>query len=183
MQKFAISINLLPEEFIKQQIKTKKFYQIQLIGTVVLLTFIFLSSFTTALTILQNQKLKRVQTEVSAAQTTVTSFGKTELDLLLLKNRLQVVNQLIEVPSKQREIYEKLYKSLPPSIVVSSFSVDSTGNVLTSLVSTDIKILDDFINKLTSENEQYKFVKEVKIETLNRGRDGAFRSTIRINNQ
>lgn len=174
-----ISLNLLPIEYLTSRLKDKKFYKVQIIGTSVVLVLIFLSSLTFALGIFQSQNIKQVQASLSNTESKIAGYKNVEGSLIIVKNRLQVISQFGELPSKQRESFEKIVSIIPSEMLISSFNVDSSGNVLITVISPTAQLIDEMMEKVLSASE-YKFIAKLIIDSLNRGRDGLFRATLKF---
>ncbi len=175
-----ISLNLLPPEVLREQLKSKKFYQIQLLGTSVILSLVFLSSLTFALGILQSRNIKQVQASLSEAESKVSNYKEVEAKLTIVKNRLNIISQFSDLPSKQRESYEAIVNALPDSVVVSSFSITPSASILITMVTQSSTAIDALFGNILSGEEKYQFIKKVSIESLNRGRDGLYRATLKF---
>ncbi|MBI2019151.1 hypothetical protein HYS95_00590 [Candidatus Daviesbacteria bacterium] len=175
-----ISINLLPPELTAQKKKSVKFIKIQFIGISIVLVMIFLSSLTLALRILQNRNISLYQARVAGAEQRVSDLKNTQASLTLLKNRLQVIDQYLGVASKQTSIYQLVDKLLPQSAVVSSISVDQTGGVTFVAVLPDNSALESLVTNLTDTEENKEKFSQVTIESLNRDKQGLYRTSLRI---
>ncbi len=176
-----ISINLLPPEDIAKEIQKAKFYKVQLIGIVIILTMIFLTSLTLVLRILQNHNISPYQSKVTAAEKRVSDLKNTQSYLMLLKDRLKVIDQYLGVPSKQSAIYQLVNKLTPQSVAIEAISVAPDGGVMfVALVSDNIS-LDNLINNLTYAESNENKISQVSVENLNRGRDGFYKISLKIN--
>lgn len=172
-----ISINLLPPEFMAEKIKTAKFYKIQTIGVVIILVMIFLSSLTVSLRILQSSDIKRVQSRLSQTEERVVALKGRQASLVVLKNRLTTISKNIEETSKQASMYNLLDKLIPQSISITSLAVDKAGNAAIVALVPDSNVLDSLILGLTSDQE---VIKQVSIESLNRSREGVYRTSLKV---
>lgn len=175
-----IAIDLLPPEFRAEEYKRAKFYKIQTAGVAVILFTVFLSSLTVALRILQSQDLSKLQSRVTQAEEKITGQQNTQVSLLLLKNRLSAINQYLGAPSRQAEMYRLIDKLLPQSAFVSSISVDKTGGVLILATVPDEVALDDLTNSLISPETNQDKIGQVSLESINRGKDGTYRVSLKI---
>lgn len=175
-----IAINLLPLEFRSEEIKRAKFVKIQTIGVATILLMIFLSSLTVALSILQSQTNQKIQAKLARAEQKVTDLKDIQVSLSLLKNRLTTINQFLGIPSNQVEIYKLVYELLPESVSVNAFSVDKAGEVSISAIAPDGETIDELVANLLSRDLTSDKIKQVNIETLNRGRDGIYRLSFKV---
>lgn len=172
-----IAINLLPSEFTQAEVKKAKFYKVQTVGVAVILLMVFLSSLSVALRILQNQNIKNVQTQVSAAQQKISELKDTQESILLLNNRLITISQYLGVLSKQTAMFALLDKLIPPQVFISSISVDKLGNVIILGLVPDSTTLDNLVNNLTVGSS---LIKQVSVDTISRGKDGIYRISLKI---
>lgn len=175
-----IAINLLPLEFREQDIKNAKFYKVQIFGVVTILLIVFLSSLAVALRILQSKNITQIQGKVAASEQKISDFKTTQASLFLLKNRITAINQYLGTPSSQVQIYNLINKLLPESVSLNSISVDKSGEVLMLLVAPDADSLDSLVTRLTSKEINEDKIKQVSMESINRGRDGVYRLSIKI---
>lgn len=175
-----IAINLLPIEFRTQQITAARFYKIQAVGVAAVLVMFFLSALTIALRFLQSQNISQIQNKVIASEQKISDLKNTQGSMLLLKNRLTTINQYLGTASKQAQMYQLITTLLPASFSVSSISVDKDGEILISGVVPDSASLDNLINNLTSQSSNQDKISQVSLESINRGRDGVYRLSLKI---
>lgn len=175
-----ISINLLPPEIITRELKKANFYKIQFAGIVVILTMVFLASLTVALRILQSRNITVVQANLTQTQQRVSDLKDTQAALFLLKNRLTVIDQYLGVSSKQSSMYKLINKLVPSSVTINAMTIDKTGDVLLLALVPDPVSLDDLINELTAKENNEEKINQVGVESLNRGRDGYYRMSLKI---
>ncbi|EKD85366.1 MAG: hypothetical protein ACD_38C00036G0003 [uncultured bacterium] len=178
-----ISINLLPPEILAQEVKKARFYKIQAAGVGVVLVLVFLTSLTLALRILQSRNISEVQVKLAKAEQRISDLKSTETSLMLLKNRLMVVNQYFGVSSQQTEMYKLIEKLTPLSVAVNSITVGKGGDVTLQAFVSDPVSLDEFVNNLTSVEWNENKISQVSVDNLNRGRDGVFRISLKITSQ
>lgn len=175
-----IAINLLPIEFTEAEVKRAKFIKIQTIGVAVILVMVFLSSLSVSLRILQSQSIKSVQTQVSATEQKISGLKDRQVSLLLIKNRLAVINQYLGNSSKQVAMFILLDKLLPPSISINSTTVDKDGGILILALIPDSLALDNLMNNLTDKTKNESQIKEVALDSISRGKDGVYRVSLKI---
>lgn len=178
--KIGISINLLPPEFMVEKLKNARFYKIQTIGVGIILVTIFLASLTVALRILQSSHIAQIQLKIDEAEGRVTALKDRQVSLVLLKNRLSTIGQNLGTPSKQNNMYTLLEKIIPRLVSVTSIAVDRSGNAAIIVLVPDSNILDNLITSLTSKDSNEGKIAQVSVESLNRGRDGVFRASLKI---
>lgn len=175
-----ISINLLPPEIIAEESKSTNFYKIQFFGVAIILVLIFLTSLTLALQILQNRNLVTAQAKLLESEQKVAGLKKTQVSLFILKNRLTVISQYLGVASKQSSIYRLINKLIPPSAVISAISVDKGGTVVILALMPDRESLDQTLNNLTDKERNENQFDQVSVDSLNRGKDGVYRISLKI---
>lgn len=175
-----ISINLLPIEYAAEEIKKAKFYKIQLIGAAAVVAVTFFASLIVALGVLQSKNIKEVEARLGESEEKVLQLKDRQASVFVIKNRLSTINQYLGIPSKQVSIYTLLNQLFPPSIGISSFSVDRSGQALVVGVAADGGSLDALIASLTSNSEAGDKISQISIENLNRGRDGLYRISLKI---
>lgn len=175
-----ISINLLPPETIAEERKKSRFYKIQFAGIAVILIMVFLASLTLALQILQNRNIAVARAQLSEEEQKVVGLKSTQASLLLLKNRLTVIDQYLGVPSKSSALYRLVDKLIPPSVVVNSINIDKTGEMVLSALVPDSVGLDDLLESLTAESDNENKISQVSIQSLGRGRDGQYRISFKV---
>ncbi|OGE64343.1 hypothetical protein A3I48_03000 [Candidatus Daviesbacteria bacterium RIFCSPLOWO2_02_FULL_36_7] len=175
-----ISINLLPPEILAEQIKGSRFYKIQLIGITVILMMVFLLSLTVVLRILQNRSIVMAQVEMDAVLQQVSGLKSTEASLYILKNRLAVISKYLGVSSKQSSMYKLIDELIPSSAALNAVNVDKEGGVVLLLSVFDSDSLDTLITNLSQKESNEDKIDQVSIDSLNRGRDGIYRISLKI---
>lgn len=175
-----ISINLLPPEIMVEEQKKAKFYKIQAIGVIFILTIVFLTSLTLALRILQSRNIEMVQKKLTQVEQKVTSLKDTEASLFILKNRLSVISQYLGVPSNQSATYKLFDRLVPSSVVTNAITVAKNGEVIFLGLAPDSASLENLVNNLTTKESNEDKISQVSVESLNRGRDGLFRINFKI---
>lgn len=175
-----ISINLLPPETIANELKRAKFYKIQVIGVTIVLVMVFLASLTVGLRILQSSHITGIQTTLASEEQKITDLKDTQGTLIVLKDRLKVIDQYLGVASSQSSMYKLIDKLIPPAVAVSGINIDKTGGVVFSVLTTDSSILDALVSSLTDKEANEGKITQVSVESLNRGRDGYFRVSFKI---
>lgn len=174
-----ISINLLPIEFRAEEVKRTKFYKIQIIGIAAILIFVFLSSLTVALRILQSQNIALAKNTVSKQEIRVEEFKGTQATLILLQNRLSAIKRYANNFSKQNETYQAVTESLPSSVLINSLNIDKDGSASFVAAIADVSSLEKLFSAILKSQEDDQFT-DASIDTLSMGRDGVFRLSIKL---
>lgn len=175
-----ISINLLPTEFIQEEVKKGKFYKIQAISVSVILLMFFLSMITISLRILQSNQLKVASAQVNGIEEKVTGLKGKQAQLLLLKSRLETIQGHIGTQSKVTQMYEITSDLLPASLVVSALAFGRDGSAVLTAISPDIASVDLLIDDLTDKEKNEEVIGKVFIEALSRGKDGIYRISLKV---
>lgn len=175
-----ISINLLPPEIKADERKKAKFYKVQFSGVVIILVMVFLASLTVALRILQSRRITEVQAKLSQSERRVSDLKATQGTLFILKDRLTTINQYLGVSSKQTSSYRLIEALLPSSVIINSVSIDKTGEVTLLAILPDSTTLDNMINNLITKETNEGKIGQVSVDSLNRGRDGLFRTSLKM---
>lgn len=175
-----VSINLLPPEIINKELKKTNFYKIELVGIVVILIFILLAFLTVALRFLQDRKIKQVQAKISQTKQRISDLKETQATLFLLKNKLTVIDKYFGIPSNQSLMYKLVDNLVPPDVAMNTIIVNKAGEVSLLALVPDALSLDNFIDNLTMKEKNEEKIKQVGIESLNRGRDQLYRINFTI---
>lgn len=175
-----ISINLLPTEIIAQELKRAKFYKIQFIGVAIILVMIFLASLTVALRILQSHNITVVQAQLNQTEQKAVDLKDTQASLILLKNRLSIIDQYAGVSSKQAAMYSLLDKLIPQTVSINAITINKANETVLIALAPDATTLDILINNLTLKETNENLISKVSIESLNRGKDGNYRISLKI---
>lgn len=175
-----IAINLLPSEIIAREIKKTRFYKIQAIGVGVILVMIFLASLTIALRILQSQNITNVQASIAETEQRVSGLKNTQASLLLLKNRLSVIDKYFGVPSRQTATFELIDELIPPAVIINAININKTDEVVLLALVPDAQSLDALMNNLTEKQNNGDKIRQVSVESLSRGKDGFYRISLKI---
>lgn len=174
----GISINLLPTENTLIQKKSLKAWRIKLFSIVFLLVMFFLSSLTITLRVLQAQTMTKLQISAQASEEEISNLRDRESTLVLLKDRLDQIEKIKALPSKQKDIYMLVVGKLF-SANVSAISIDNMGNLILSTTASDTTDLTKLLASLNNE-ENFEKIAEVGVDSLSRGRDGVYRMSLKI---
>ena len=174
-----VAINLLPQEFSQKQSELKKLRSIQAASALIILLMIFLASVTLALRIIQLREFQRVEVKAKEAESEVSELKDTEASLTILKNRVDIIRQIKNFPSKTATLFDEALKLIPAEILVSSSSVDRNGIILLSTISPSSGSLGKLLGNILG-TEKSELFKKVEIESLSSGRDGVYRANFKI---
>jgi len=175
----GLNINLLPAEFRVDQKSQKKFQIVQKISIAILLVLVFLASGATAFRIFQSQDITKIEDQAKQGEQRVVAKKTSEATLVVLKNRLTLINQIQKSSSNNTLVYQRISGLIPPDVTTSSLSVDRSGNMLLSIIAPNTQSLEGMLNNLTSK-EAFDAISSIELQSLSRGRDGVFRSSLKI---
>lgn len=174
----GISLNLLPTETTVLQRRTLKASRIKLLSVVFLLLMFFLTSLTVTFRILQIQTINKLQVSVKASEEEISNLRDRESTLVLLKDRLDQIEKIKALPSKQKDMYMLVVGKLF-STNVSSVSLDSLGNLTLSTTASNTENLTNLLALLNNE-ENFEKIAEIKVDSLSRSRDGVYRMSLKV---
>ncbi len=175
-----IAIDLLPQEFRIEEIKRARFYKIQAVGVVVIILVVFLTSITISLRFLQSQNITAVQTKLSGVEKRVQELNNIQASLLLLKDRLKVINKYLETPSEEVQAYQLISQLVPPSVSINSVSIDRGKEIFVLATAANATALDELTGRLISGKTSQDKVKQVSIESLSRSKDESIRLNFKV---
>lgn len=175
-----IAIDLLPSEFRVEEVKKAKFLKVQTIGIGAILLVVFLSSLIIALRILQSQRIAKIQSNLTQLENRTTNLKDVQASIILLKNRLSSIAELLGISSTQAQMYKLVEGLVPPSVVISSISVSKDGHVLILAITSSSSSIDELINKLISKESNDGKVGSLSLESINRGKDGIYRINFKV---
>ena len=174
-----MSINLRPIENTTDRLANQRRKFVQTISLITLLTLFFMASLVVTLRILQSQNLKNVTTQSLEQENKISSLRDRESTLVLLKDRLNLISKLTANPSKQKQIYDLIVNKIPPSVNVSSIILDGSSNLSLSASTADFHSLNTLFSAL-SEDQTFKEISGINVESLSRGKDGLFRISLKL---
>ena len=174
-----VDINLLPTEVSVEQKKQAKFSRIQAISIGVLLLLILVASLSVALRIFQAQQLAKLGKDAKTLEEKVNTFKDKEAILVLLKNRVTAIAQLVSSGKNPNIMFNLITDKIPGSATITAISVDKVGNVILSLVVPNSSSMEETLAALTSADSFEKITK-IDIESLASGTDGAYRINLKI---
>lgn len=174
-----VDINLLPTEVSVAQRKQAKFGRVQIISIGILFILILTASISVAFRIVQSQKQERLGEEVGILEEKVSRFKDKEATLVVLKNRITAIIQLLGGDRLQTAMFNLITDRIPANVTITTISVDRAGNVLVSLLAPDSNSLEQTLVELTS-GEAFEKISKINIESLSSGKDGVYRMNMKI---
>lgn len=175
-----LKINLLPAEFLAAQKEAQRFRKVQFLSVFILVSLVFLSSLAIGLRVFQTQRVNAAQGALDDNSAKVGAQKQKEVQLSILKDRLAALRKLTESSSKQLEIFSVVNTLLPAQIVVNSIGIDASGNMQLSVITTDISVLQNFIDKLVSKEINEGKINEVEIASIVRSREAVYKVDLKV---
>lgn len=175
-----ILINLLPHEFTIAQVQQSKFRKIQIIGWGVVLILLLLSAGSFGYRIIQLQDLVKTETDLTAATQIVKGLQKKEVAINVLKSRVSSINDLTNIPSKQRVLYNLVEKLVPSQVTINTLTVDRSGNLVMAITLPDSETLEALTTSLLNKEKNEDKISQIVIDGLNRTREGNYRTNLTI---
>ena len=175
-----ISVNLLPAEFILEQVKKQKFYKIQYIGISVLLLVFFLSSLTISLRVLQSQKNGQIQQQFTELTQRVGTVKAKEDTIVGLKARLATISQYSDKPSTSNILYHFIDQTLSSQVAIDSFAISPNGEISLVLVLGDVGVLDNLIQTLSNKPPDNIHIDQMSVDNIGRSGDNSYRLSLRL---
>jgi hypothetical protein len=173
-----ISINLLPQETAISERRAERLKTVKLVSISTLLVLFLFTSLLVTLRILQTRNINNIKVAASASEQKITQNKGKESSLVLLKDRLGIIDKL-SAPSKQSIIYNSVVSKIPPSVSIVSVGVDSVGNLAISAATQEHLSLISFFETMTSD-EVFKQIAQVKVDSLSKGRDEVYRASLKF---
>lgn len=175
-----ISIDLLPPEFRTEELRKAKFYKIQILGVATVMLMVFLAALTLGLRVLQSQNIARISNQLDQTEEKISGLKTTQASLMVLKNRLTAINQYLGTSSKQSEMYKLINKLIPPSVIVSAFTVEKNSQIVFLALVPDVNSLDNMIESFTNKDLSGGKINQVSIDSLSRAREGIYRVSFKV---
>jgi Tfp pilus assembly protein PilN len=174
-----LSINLLPSEYAVVAKEQRKFSIVQWSSVGVILFLFFLASIAVALRFFQVKNIQNRESGIKTVETRILDLKEKEAALAVLKSRLTSAATLTKAPSKELTIFNFLTQVVPPTVTLSSVTIDKGGGLLFSALVPNTDTLGQLLNILTDQ-AAFNTVKKVEMESLSRGKDGTFRINFNI---
>lgn len=179
-----LSINLLPGEYLSEQLKRAKFSRIQFISISILLAFFFIASLTSAFSIMEKQKINLLNQKALEVEEGIKEVSKKEVSLVTLKNRLEQIMKYTSSGSKQAELFAYFKKILPAGVSLNSLSIDKTGEITTSIILSDVQMVDEIVKVFTPGEDNSKIkIKEISVDGLRRNAEGVYGVNLKLKAQ
>lgn len=175
-----LMVNLLPSEILLQRRQSVKLALINKLSIASLLVLIFFASATLGLRISQNFALKNAQQNLVYAEDKVSSFKDKEVEMAVLKQRLNSIKSLLGGDSKITTIFNLVVFLTPSDIQITEASVDKNGSMILTLVAPGLPSLETLISNLGSKEKNSDLISKVELQGLSLGRDSTYRLVLKI---
>lgn len=177
---FLTSINLLPPEMLLKQKQSSKLVFINKLSIFALIALIFFTSIALSFRLTQNFELQKAQKGLVDAKEKISSLKGKEEQILLLKERLGIIQTLSGGDAKIRAIFNLVVHLIPSDLQISEVSVDKTGNMSLSLNSSSLVSLQNFLTDLADREKNSDLIAKVTLEGLSIGKDMVYRLSLKI---
>ncbi len=176
----ALAINLLPQDVLVAQEHRAKLSLLNKISVGVLVLLTFFTSATVALRIAQRSDLTQTQNDLVYAQDKVVSFKDKEEQLVILKQRLAVMQSLIGLDSKKKALFNLILYLTPADMQATDITIDSKGIISLSVNTGNLASVENFITSLGSKDKNSDLIAKIDLESFSSGRNGVYYLTLNI---
>lgn len=177
---FSTSINLLPPEVILKRKQSFKISLINKLSALALITLIFFTSTTIALRLSQSFTLREQEQGLVRAEEKVSALKGKEGQALILKQRLDSIQQLSLGDAKRKAIFNLVVFLTPPEIQITEASIDKNSAMNLSLVSPSLSSLEVLVANLENPEKNSNMINKVSMEGLSVGKDLSYRFSLKI---
>lgn len=175
-----ISVNLLPTEIKNAGKDTERKSLILKIGVSSLVFMVILSAASLLMALTQNVRLNEAKKKTEAARSQVEGLKDHESLVVVLKSRLNIINNLSSLPSPPGDAYILITSLLPQNIKLLDFNIEKSNKVLLGGETTDLQSLETFFNSITDPKINLGKIKSVKVESLTKTNNQRFRFDLGI---
>jgi hypothetical protein len=161
-----LSINLLPPELEANKKKAKRRALINRLSVSLLAFMVALSAVGLVLDIIQSLNVKNLDRKVDSVKAEVTKQKKQEELVLVLKDRISGINNLLNNDTPHAKAFNLITKLVPDSVKINNFSIDKKGVVLLGGETTSPTYLSAFFNNLTDPTINENKISQVTVESL-----------------
>lgn len=133
---------------------------------VLILLGVFVLSF------ILEQQLNQVQAAITGKRAAITALSANEAKYMLLKQKATAIKSILDSRYPYASVY-KYFKNLETKGgTIVSVSLNETGEVSLNVIITNSETLNDYINSLLSDAEQY--FRRVELRSVGFQKDGTF---------
>lgn len=175
-----ISINLLPSDLIIHEIEEKKRSVKITICIVAITIFIMLSLTLLFLRFLQNQDAQGVNNSLNSTTSIVKSLKSEESALTALRNRLDIINQILKNESLEVTAYSTLLSLTASQVSITGFTIDKKGKVLVSLESSSIRRLQQVLDKLSDPPQTNSRISNLIVDGISKTRTDLYKADVTL---
>lgn len=166
-------INLIPGEerasfeVIEILKKTKFFATLFVAGFIVVLLIFLLVVFRLS------SQVKSVSQKIKETEQKINSLKKRETDLVVLKDRLDLIKKIVDERSGSNEILTDFRKLAPEGIDFRVIDSSKKGGLLMTVNSSNLIALNDFLTEI-SKPEMTSKLKMMEISGISRSQMGSY---------
>ncbi len=175
-----MSLNLLPKSHLEDQKKLSFVYLINKISIGLLILLVFLTAGMLVMRILQKLEFEKSADIVKLAEAKVNSLQTKEASLVLLKQKLDTINQLSTVDAKRKAIFSLIIFLSSSDISFTDINIGRDGSAVISAASSSLVSIDQLINNLSSKEKNAGVINKVVLDGLSLGKDSIYRFSLKV---
>lgn len=173
-----ISINLLPADLIIHEIEEKKRSLKITICIAAIATFILVSLSILFLRFLQNQDAQNANNVLNSTTNVVKNLKSEESALAALRSRLDVISQILKNEPLEVAAYSTLLSLTSSQANIIGFTVDKKGKVLLSLESSNIRKLQQVLDRLSDPPQTNSRISNLVVDGISKTRSDVYKADI-----
>lgn len=177
MQK--IEVNLIPgeEKFTYDIARIQK--RLSFLATISIIILIGTTLLSFAVFFALDLQNKDVISATTSAKTKIKSLEKREGDLLVLKNRSELIDKILDGRTESIKILTDFEKLSPQGITFQTVESGQKGDLKVLAKATNLFLLNEFIQKLSDPNLTKDFTL-IDVSSINRGERGDYSFSLEV---
>ncbi len=164
-----LKINLLPPELETNKKKAARKALITRFSIGLLVFMVGIAALSLVLTIIQSLNIQSINGKLTNVKAQVSNYKEQEGLAIILKNRLDGIDGLINTDSPQLKAFSLITDLLPSDVKLLTFSVDKKSTVLLGGETNSTTALQTFFDNLTDPSKNQNKVKKVRVDSLSLG--------------
>jgi len=175
----GLKINLIPGEEkagFEVILLSKK---VKSLATLLIILFILTLGFTALLFIRLNSSINNLSLKITNTENKIKSFQAKEEYLVILKNRLNLVDQIIKRRTGINEILATLDKIAPSQVTFELIDSGAKGGLRVSASSSDLKSLNELYKNI-SQPDFTENLKSLTISSITKSKENTYNFFIEI---
>lgn len=176
----VLAINLLPPDVLREQEHRGKLSLINKISVSVLVLLTFFTSVTVALRVAQSSELSKTTDNFAYAQEKISTLKDKEEQLVILKQRLSMMQSLIGTDLKKKALFNLILYLTPLNTQITDLSIDKKGTIALSFNTDSLSNVDKLIGDLASKEKNSDLITKIDLDSFSSGRNGLYYATLKI---